>query len=561
MPLVPDARFFTAVEDLPMANPNVRKKKMRDHSHVNFMGGPSYDINNPILRLRTMAASCFFGEPQYYKDSGDKPIRRVKARHSHALDSRKIRYLNKVLGTMGEYDWRGLSPQEGMERAIDEALDHDIEETLKVAADLRQQENMRVTPQVILVRAAMHDAVKGTDLISRYSGEIIRRADEPATQLAYWIATYGENGRRGKTPIPSRLKRAWARALEGFNEYQLAKYRMENRAVKTVDVVSICHPSSDAVSKLVKGELKTSGKTWESVVSAEGSTKESWEKSFEKMGHMALLRNLRNLAEKGVDLKKVAAKLIKGAPEGKQIPFRYFSAYKELEGKVAPDLLDAVEEAMEISIGNLPHFSGRVMSLVDNSGSAHGAGPSSWSKMTIAEIGNLTGVFTAKAADEGYVGVFGDRLETVPVRKKSSTFDLLQKVNKVGYEIGGGTEHGIWLFWDQAIRNKEHWDTVFVYSDMQAGHGGLFGTDEALYRDYRFPGSEHYIDVPKLIAEYRKRVNPNVNVFLVQIAGYEDSILPECYNRTYILGGWSPSVLNFADHMINNATQQQVPAQ
>ena len=104
--------------------------------------------------------------------------------------------------------------------------------------------------------------------------------------------------------------------------------------------------------------------------------------------------------------------------------------------------------------------------------------------------------------------------------------------------------------------NKEHWDSVFVYSDMQAGHGGLYGTNESAYRNYIWDNSGSYIDVPKLIDEYRKKVNPNVQVFLVQVAGYQDTIVPEYYDKTYILGGWGPGLLRFASAMSNLTNQQ-----
>jgi hypothetical protein len=58
-----------------------------------------------------------------------------------------------------------------------------------------------------------------------------------------------------------------------------------------------------------------------------------------------------------------------------------------------------------------------------------------------------------------------------------------------------------------------------------------------------------YIDVGKLINAYRAKVNPKVNVFLIQVAGYHDTILPEFYKRTYILGGWSEGIFRFAAQM------------
>ncbi len=524
-------------------------KSLKDKSHLNWMAGTSYQINNPLTRLRMAAASCFFGEPMYYHRDGSDP-RRVKHNPRWRLTDVQVTHLRETLNALDSQEWRELSPAQLMERTIDEALDFDPEATLIEAGRLRQEDHIRVTPQVILVRAANHPNVRGTGLIRKYAPHIIQRADEPATGLAYQMACYGK-------PIPNALKRAWRIALENFDEYQLAKYRLENRTIKTVDVVNVVHPKSDAIDKLVNGQLTVKERTWEGIISAKGSNHDTWLEALNVMGHMALLRNLRNLLQNDVEPEQFIEKLLDGAARGKQLPFRYYSAYRSLIKVAPPSVLDAVEEAMLKSLQNLPYFNGRVMSLCDNSGSARGTTTSSMGKMQIATIANLTAILTAMRSKEGYIGVFGDRLETMPIRKRSSIFDQLNDAEKKGDYVGGGTENGVWLFWDKAIREKEHWDMVFVYSDMQAGHGGLYGTNPEEYAEYAWVSNQRNIDVPSLIAAYRQKVNPNVMVFLVQVAGYRDTIIPEFYDKTYILGGWSDSVLKFADAMIQLNEMQQ----
>lgn len=509
-------------------------------SHKNFMGGPSWDITNPITQLRVAAASCFFGEPMYYYSTGEKKKTYVVP----GVDRNAVAHARAMLGSVVPETWNGMSPAQLMEQAIDKALDFDPEATLQEAVRLRNEEHIRTTPQVIMVRAAHHPKVRGTGLVRKYGAHIMMRADEPTVQLAYHLFRYGDS-----KPIPNSLKKAWRNALSSFKEYNLAKYRGEGRGVKMVDVMNLTHPKSEAITKLANGELKTTGETWESIISAEGSTKEAWTKAVDVMGHMAILRNLRNLSDKGVPESVYLPKLVQGAATGQQLPFRYYSAYQANRGKSGP-LLDAIEDCLMQSLGNLPQFKGRVMSLCDNSGSARRTTTSSLGTVLMSDIANLTGVITGMAAEDGYVGVFGDRLKTQAIRKKASVFDQLKQIDAAGANIGGATEHGIWLFWDKAIKEKEHWDHVFIYSDMQAGHGGLYGVGG--YPGYLYPRSGYaYIDVPKLINKYRATVNPNVNVYLVQVAGYQDTIVPEYYDRTYILGGWGEGILRFAAHMAN----------
>jgi hypothetical protein len=535
------------------------EKKIESTKHLNWMGGASYDIKDPIMRLRIAASSCFFGEPQYYStDPADDRAKRKPAEiirsASKLTDADRVR-LRMQLTAIDPQEWRSMTPAQAMTSAIDAALDKDPEATLSLAVALRQADHIRTTPQVMLVRAAHHPKVRGTGIIRKYAQEIMQRADEPAVGLAYHIYAYGKD-----KPIPNSLKKAWATRLAKASEYDLAKYRLSDRSVKTVDVVNLVHAKSEAIGKLVKGELTTADETWESIISQGGSAKETWEKAIDKMGHMALLRNLRNFQEKNVDQSLYLGKLMAGAAGGKQLPFRYFSAYQAVSagGKASGQTLDAIEQCLETSLGNLPRFPGRTMALCDNSGSARGAATSTMGTMKVATIANLTAVIAGKVSDDGYIGVFGDGLETRAVRKKSSVFDQLKEAEKLGEAIGASTENGIWLFWDKAIREKEHWDNVFVMSDMQAGHGGLYGTRQSMqaYAKYAWPDKQH-IDVSKLINEYRSKVNPKVNVFLIQVAGYQDTILPEFYNRTYILGGWGEGVLKFAAAMAGIGEPQQ----
>jgi hypothetical protein len=516
-------------------------KKIEDTSHLNFMGGRSYDINDPVLRLKVAAASSFFGEPMYYhRDEEDK--RKVKFNPISRLDDRQVEHLRKTLDAKDPREWRGMTPKTLMESAIDAALKHDPIATLELAIQLRHVDNIRVTPQVILVRAAK--LLKGTGAIRDYGAGIVKRLDEPAIGLAYQLSEFGK-------PIPNSLKRLWKDKLEEADAPYLAKYQLENRFVKTKDVIKLVHPKSDAVDIFMKGEVTNDGNTWEAIVSKGGSNTESWTKAVGIMQHMGILRNLSNLVKHKVDPKLYVDKLIGGVAGGRQLPFRYLSAYNAIEKIAPPSVLDALESCMEKAIENVPTFAGRTMSLCDNSGSARNTTTSSMGTMRMSKIANLSAVITGKVSDEGYIGVFGDRLATAAIRKKASIFDQVKDADQAGSKVGQSTENGIWLFWKNAISNKEHWDNVFVYSDMQAGHGGLYGIDPSEYRDYQWFGTRN-IDVPKLIAQYRNKVNSNVNVFLVQVAGYQDTIIPEFYNKTYILGGWSAGVLNFAHSMIES---------
>ncbi len=495
-------------------------------SHKNFMNGHCFDISNPLMKLRIALSSSFFGEPSYYE--GTSRLNFPSAKPSC------LNVLTALFATP-----KTVSDIEAM---IDEALSVDPEGTLLEAVALRNVDFIRKAPQVIMVRAANHPKVRGTDLLKRYASQIMVRGDEPAVQLSYQLSRFGK-------PVPNALKKAWKAFLERQGDYQLAKYASGENKTKLVDVVNLTHATSPSISKLVRGNLSVKDKTWEGIISTKGSTPQAWKEALVLLmnpkGHQALLRNLRNLHSHGLITPEVAEVLEIGALEGKQLPFRYYSAYRECQACGAPSyLLDALENCMKTAIDEMPVFEGKVMSLADNSGSAQRTTTSKMGTMKVSTIANLSGILTAKVSDEGHLGIFGDTLKTMSIRKNTSVFDDLDKAERLAESIGPSTETGIWLFLNQAIKTKEHWDHIFVYSDMQAGHGALYGSSPAEYQDYCCNGRN--IDVAKLVEKYRKEVNPNVMVYLVQVAGYSDTLIPDFYDRTVIMGGWSPSTLAFA---------------
>jgi hypothetical protein len=279
-----------------------------------------------------------------------------------------------------------------------------------------------------------------------------------------------------------------------------------------------------------------------------------------------LLRNLRGIFSE-IDDTELCAELLKqlkdGVLKGKQFPFRYWSAYKAIEScsdvKHKAMILDALDECIDISIGNMPHLKGKTMCLSDNSGSAWGTVTSEYGTVTVAEIDNLSSVVTAMASDEGYVGKFGDTLKTLAVRKRVGAMAQTKELTDKHYnDVGGSTEGGIWEFFRDAIKNKDKYDNIVIYSDMQAGTGGLYGTGDHMseYRRLGF-GCERcrsgddgrMINVYKLVREYRKKVNPKVNVMMVQTAGYNNTLLPEMSYRTAICSGWTGKEATFLSAM------------
>ncbi len=514
---------------------------------TNFMAGNSYEIN-AIDTMKMVTASSIFGEPAYYRNGEFGTAKISDGKYS--TDE-----LVKKYSVLDDSKFAGMKTSEIMEKVVNDALDVDFAAVLDWAVELRTNYNMRLNPQVIMVLAANHKNrakfnEENPGVFVAAQEKVMSRADEPSSQLTYQLFKYGK-----KNSCPNILKRTWAKKLESLSAYQVAKYKNAN--VGMIDTVRVCHANSKVLDELMKtGTVETaeSEKTWENLKSAGKSWKEILQTI--KLGHVAMLRNLRgvfteiNDAEVANDYLEA---LKAGVKEGKQFPFRYYTAYKNIETAANVNhksmILNALEECMDIALENMPKLKGKTMCLSDNSGSAWGTCNSEYGSVTIAEIGNLSAVIAAMLSDDGYVGVFGDKLNIVPITKRGGVLAQMQKVTKAGQLVGKGTENGIWLFWDKAIKDSEKWDNVFIYSDMQAGHGGLYGLHFYDYKDYTCNGS--HIDVMKLLATYRSKVFNKVNMFSVQTAGYTNVLVPEFTYRANVMYGWTGKEAIFAKTMID----------
>ena len=510
----------------------------------NFMGGNSYKLT-PLQTLKIVAASSIFGEPQYYRDG---------------LDSKKtIKNYDTLMNTfMSDLINESDDAVSVFTNAIDSALDYDFKGTLDLAMELRTSFYMRLNPAVIFVRASMHSNrvtfnESNPGYMKNVGKSIANRPDDLTNQFDYFMYI-----NKSKNKMSSLIKRTWAEKLGEYSRYQLNKYKGK----KLVDLVRVSHAWSKDIDELMKTgtlQVSESEKTWETMRSAGKTWKEILESI--KIPHMALLRNLRGIFTEINDktiADKVLSNLKSGVTDGKQFPFRYYSAYNAIDKASEINhkglLMDALEECMDIAVSNMPRMKGKTMCLSDNSGSSWGTMNSEYGTVAVAEIANLSSLITAMQSDEGEIGLFGDKLMIVPVSKRNGLLKQHKDANRVEHEdrkLGGSTENGIWLFFRDAIEKKEHYDNVFIYSDMQAGHGGLFGMDPSEYAEYATKNNRsRYIDVLALVNKYRKEVNSKLNVFSVQVAGYDNSVLPENLYRGAILAGWTGKEPVFADAII-----------
>jgi hypothetical protein len=243
-----------------------------------------------------------------------------------------------------------------------------------IAVEARNQMKLRHVPLLIAREMARYDT--HNFLVRAVLEEIIQRPDE----LTEFLAIYWKDG---KQPIAKQVRLGLADAFKKFSEYQLAKYNRDG-PIKLRDVLFLTHPKPIDVyqqqvwDRLVDGTLAIPN-TWENRLSAGEDKREAFTTMLTEgtLGAMALLRNLRNMTEAGVDKRLIKASL-RETKADKVLPFRFISA-----ARYAPDFIVELEDIMLRCLDGMYKLAGSTVLLVDVSGSmeAHVSGRSEISRM------------------------------------------------------------------------------------------------------------------------------------------------------------------------------------
>lgn len=358
--------------------------------------------------------------------------------------------------------------------------------------------------------------------------DVIQRCDEVREMLAGALTIFGD-----KKSIPQAIKRGIALAMRKFDQYGYAKYQGGQGAVKFRDVLRIVHPTpknaeQSAVFAAIMADTLTmpeGRETWERIVSKDGSTAESWAKAAKETPYMATLRNLRNFAQNGALTDEVIAKIRdpKQVAKSRQLPIRFLSAARELEkASVAPKAVQAVMDAAELSLENVPLLGDNILVVVDVSGSMRGGKISEKSSLCAADVACLMGaslaLATLRKGGNATLVPFATSATIVPLVPR----DVLLRVTEalIRASNGGGTIIG--TAWE-AVQGKE-FDAIVVFSDMQVMDGR---NDDAYYGFRSAPrGTE-----PKA----KLKVS-------FDLCGYGKTPFTQ-KNGWYLMGGWSDQAL------------------
>lgn len=463
----------------------------------------------------------------------------------------------------------------------------------KLALYARKEGNLRSVTH--LLAAIVADKARGEEWTKRFFNKIVVRPDD-MTEI---LGAYQHLNKLPKLrKVANSIKKGFKEALERLDPYQIDKYKMQRKEITMVDLVNLFHPvptqkNAEAYRRLMAGESLAdlySSTTFEKTMSKAGQMAQNeGEKDDLKADairevlknpkgapYMALLRNLRNILLYAPDsVEEVCRQLTikEKVLKSKQLPFRFASAYAEVEnmrfsksmteseGVISFEkdvqgrnyknsaefetkkrkVLEALDKALKYSVMNIPKLEGNCAILIDHSGSVRGdAGGSSkvsaFSKTTSAMIGNLFGTMMAFRQDNVFIGLFGDRLIPVPIKRDMGLLEFNKMSFDTGARCGTSTEQGMYDFLREAIANHTKIDNLIVFSDCQLGEDGTSAWYGTSYkeRDGTFVN---------LFKEFKK-VNPLCNTVVVNLRQTKGDSVFHRSQRILNIAGWSSNIFD-----------------
>lgn len=361
----------------------------------------------------------------------------------------------------------GVSHAEAVKAAVAKA---DPKAVASLAIEARTEYMLRHIPLFLMRELASIGKLKAADLFA-----VIQRPDE----IGEFISLYWKDG---KQPLSNQVKKGIAMAFTDgpFSEYTFAKWDKNSAAVSLRDALFLTHPKpktpeQEAIfKKIANKELKTPD-TWEVALSGGADKRATFERLMadNKLGALALLRNLRNMRESGITIEVLASYGAK-LDVSKVLPFRFVAA-----AKACPELRLLMQAMMLKSIQSKEKLPGRSVLIIDTSGSM-GACISYKSDMTRIQAAGAMAAIAKEMCEDVVIyataGSDGSRKHATVLISDETVGRSLRGMDLVDYlgsrelagKIGGG---GIFFtqvmqFVAEAERGSSV-DRVIVFTDEQ----------------------------------------------------------------------------------------------
>lgn len=384
-----------------------------------------------------------------------------------------------------------------------------------IAISARKDQGLRHVPLLLIRELARTTQGK---LVSETLAEVINRPDE----ITEFLSIYWADGRQ---PLSKQVKLGLAAAFPKFSSYSLAKYSGKDKAVKLRDALFLCHAKpKDAKQaavwkKLVDGTLEAPD-TWEVALSGGADKAETFTRLIKerKLGGLAMLRNLRNMIESGVDRDTIREGL-RTAPTEWVLPFRFVAA-----AKYAPAFEPELEAMMLASMEGATKFAGKTALVIDTSPSMWADRVSHKSDMSRFDAAAGLAILARELCEEVAVYAFNEKAYIVPPRTGFALRDALAQTR--GSASCGG--------YAVQLANKEGYDRIIVLTDGQ-WHATMPGADPLVGRANHarswFAGGE--VSIPKPLTD---------KAYMINMHAYQNGVGSGAWTT---ISGWSEHVLRY----------------
>ena len=309
-------------------------------------------------------------------------------------------------------------------------------EVLRIA---KEDNKLRHMP-LFLIKDMLKKGWVDADTISK----VCTRPDDITEILAmYW------QDPDNKHCLPKKLVKGLQKSFNSFDHYQLSKYLAKGKVVKLKDALRIVRPDpnksknpnqSSIYKEIINETLRMSEDTWEVAISACGKDSEKkkaeWtrlltektDKGYNKLGALALIRNLRNMEDCGVS-HDVIRSALKEMNVSKILPFQLIGAARHS----SPDFADILQNKLLESIKGYDKLEGDTLFLLDVSGSMGG------SLSAKSELNRLDACAGVAAILDGICENSTLYTFNTDINPLSKAYHGMALIDSVNSRLGGGT--------------------------------------------------------------------------------------------------------------------------
>lgn len=391
------------------------------------------------------------------------------------------------------------------------------------------------------------------------------------------IIRSGVTGRKSLGTLPRKLVRNWLSSHDGNWLFS----NSIGQSPSFGDIIKMVHPKApDPEHEALYGYLagkKLDGKSealpalvkqfeeWKKdrslpppkvpfqMLTAQQLSTEHWTEIIRNGNWHFTRMNLNTAVRHGVfkdnkELTKIVANRLRDAEVIRKVrvfPYQLLMAYKAATDEVPRPIVDALHDALEVAVENIPPIEGTVVVFPDVSGSMSspvtGARGTATTGVRCVDVAALFGAAVLRTNHEARVVPIDTQVHTkYRPEPRDSVMTNASKLAKFG---GGGTALGIAMQW----LNKKKIDADVV----------IFVSDNESWADRGAIGWGDYIGKPLMMEEFRKlqQRKPKAKLVCIDIQPYGTSQAPDDKGTVLNIGGWSDQVFTVIDAFLKGSPQ------